>query len=69
MLALKLSREMEQRLHKYFGTTDSDPRAITLRDAMTSLGSLGSLCLLQYTIDEKRPRRNYRSRMRTRQKS
>jgi len=50
MLALKLSREMEQRLHKHFGTTDSDLHAITLRDALTSLGSL---CLLQYTIDEK----------------
>src|SRR5207244_11755771 len=50
MLALKLSREMERRLQKQFGTTDSNPHAITLRDA---LASLGSLCLLQYKIDEK----------------
>src|SRR6202795_902157 len=50
MLALKLSREMERRLQKQFGTTDSNPYAITLRDA---LASLGSLCLLQYKIDEK----------------
>ena len=33
-----------------FGTTDSDPPAITLPDA---LASLSSLCLLQYGIDEK----------------
>ena len=50
MLALKLSREMERRLQKQFGTTDSNPHAITLRDA---LASFGSLCLLQYKIDEK----------------
>ncbi len=50
MLALKLSREMERRLQEHFGTTDSNPHAITLRDA---LASLGSLCLMQYKIDEK----------------
>src|SRR5271157_1825701 len=50
MLALKLSREMERRLREHFGTTDSNPHAITLRDALTSLGTL---CLLQYKIDEK----------------
>jgi transposase len=50
MLALKLSREMERRLRATFGTTDSDPHAITLPDA---LASLNSLCLLQYPIDEK----------------
>jgi hypothetical protein len=31
MLALKLSREMERRLREHFGTTDSNPHAITLR--------------------------------------
>jgi transposase len=31
MLALKLSREMERRLQKHFGTTESNPHAITLR--------------------------------------
>ena len=50
MLALKLSREMEQRLQKHFGTTDSDPHAITLRDALTTLASL---CLMHYQVDEK----------------
>jgi transposase len=50
MLALKLSREMERRLREHFGTTDSNPHAITLRDALTSLGSL---CLMQYKVDEK----------------
>ena len=50
LLALKLSREMERRLREKFGTTDSNPHAITLPDA---LKALGSLCLLQYKIDEK----------------
>jgi transposase len=50
MLALKLSREMERRLQKQFGTTDSNPYAITLRDA---LASLSSLCLMHYKVDEK----------------
>jgi hypothetical protein len=50
MLALKLSREMERRLQKHFGTTESNPHAITLRDA---LAWLGSLCLMQYKVDEK----------------
>jgi len=50
MLALKLSREMERRLRAAFGTTDSDPHAITLPDALTSLSHLS---LLQYQVDEK----------------
>jgi transposase len=50
MLALKLSREMERRLREHFGTTDSNPHAVTLRDA---LASFGSLCLMQYKVDEK----------------
>lgn len=50
MLALQLSREMERRLSEKFGTTASNPHAITLPDA---LQALGSLCLLQYKIDEK----------------
>src|SRR5947207_3634410 len=36
MLALKVSREMERRLRAAFGTTDSDPHAVTLPDALTS---------------------------------
>ena len=43
LLALKLSREMERRLREKFGTTDSNPHAITLPDA---LRALSSLCLL-----------------------
>jgi transposase len=50
MLALKLSREIERRLHAQFGTTDHDPHAITLPDALTALSSL---CLLHYHIEEK----------------
>jgi len=50
MLALKLSREMERRVREHFGTTDSNPHAITLGDALTSLASL---CLMHYKIDEK----------------
>ena len=50
MLALKLSREMERRLQEQFGTTDSNPHAITLPDA---LAALGSLCLMHYKVDEK----------------
>jgi transposase len=50
MLALKISREMERRLHATFGTTDADPHATTVPDAMTALSRL---CLLEYQIDEK----------------
>ena len=50
MLALKLSREMDRRLREKFGTTDSDPHALTLPDA---LAALSSLCLLQYRVNEK----------------
>jgi transposase len=49
MLALKLSREMERRLQASFGTTDTNPHAITLPDAMAALSRL---CLLEYYIDE-----------------
>jgi hypothetical protein len=48
MLALKISREMDRRLRAAFGTTDANPHAITLPDA---LASLGRLCLLHYPID------------------
>ena len=41
---------MERRVREHFGTTDSNPHAITLRDALTSLASL---CLMQYQVDEK----------------
>lgn len=50
LLALKLSREMERRLREKFGTTDSNPYALTLSDA---LAALSSLCLLHYHVNEK----------------
>lgn len=49
LLALKLSREMERRLQASFGTTDANPHAITLPDA---LAALSRLCLLQYPVDD-----------------
>ena len=48
MLALKIGREMEKRLQAAFGTTDSNPRTITLLDA---LAALSRLCLLHYPIN------------------
>jgi transposase len=50
MLALKISREMERRLHAKFGTTDAHPHALTLPDA---LAALNRLCLLQFPINQK----------------
>ena len=50
MLALKISREMERRLQTAFGTIDSDPRAITIPDALAALSRLG---LQSYPVDEK----------------
>ena len=49
LLALKLSRALERRLQAAFGTTDHDPHAITLQDA---LAALGRLCLLEYPMGE-----------------
>ena len=50
LLALKISREMKRRLQAVFGTTDANPHAITLADAITALSRL---CLLEYQIDDK----------------
>ena len=50
MLALKLTREIERRLQAAFATTDTNPDAIPLPDA---LASLARLCLLHYTVDQK----------------
>ena len=49
-LTLKLGRETERRLQAAFGTTDADPHALTVGDA---LAALSRLCLLEYQIDEK----------------
>jgi hypothetical protein len=48
MLALKLAREMERRLRAAFGTTETNPDAITLPDA---LAALGRLCLLHWPVE------------------
>jgi transposase len=49
MLALKLMREMEQRLRAVFGTSGENPHAVTLADAMAALSRL---CLLNYTASK-----------------
>ncbi|MGH8614053.1 MAG: hypothetical protein ACREYF_19005 [Gammaproteobacteria bacterium] len=40
LLALKVTRLFEQRLHRVFGTTDDDPHALTLDDALTALSCI-----------------------------
>ena len=50
MLALKLSREIERLLQAAFGTTNANPHACTVTDAMAALQRL---CLLEYQIDKK----------------
>jgi len=50
LLALKLQRELERRLAAAFGTTDKDPKAVTVSDA---LAALGRLSLLTFKVDEK----------------
>ena len=49
MLALKVARLMERRLAAAFGTTDANPHATTLADAMAALARL---CLLNYQVDD-----------------
>lgn len=50
LLALKLQRELERRLVAVFGTTDQDPHAVTVSDA---LAALGRLSLLIFNVDKK----------------
>jgi transposase len=50
MLALKLTRQLEQRLQAVFGTTATNRYTVTLPDA---LDALSRLCLQNYEIDEK----------------
>ena len=50
MLALKVSRELERQLTSVFGTTDKDPRAIRVAEALTILGRLP---LLTYSVGGK----------------
>lgn len=47
MLGLKLARAIEARLTAHYGTTDVDPHATTLEDA---INALSRICLLNYTI-------------------
>jgi hypothetical protein len=47
LLALKLYRELERRLASVFATTDQDPHAVTVSDA---LAALNRLCLLVYDL-------------------
>jgi transposase len=44
MLALKLTRLFEERLHQAFGTTDDDPHALTFDDALLALSRISYLC-------------------------
>ena len=53
LLALKLSRELERMLAAAFGTTDRDPSAVTVSDA---LAALSRLSLIIYNVDEKKHR-------------
>lgn len=48
MLALKLSRELQKRLTAAFGTTETAPHGMTLKDA---LAALGRLCLMSYRVN------------------
>ena len=41
---------MERRLRAVFGTTETNPHAVTLPDALTAMSRL---CLLHYRVDEK----------------
>jgi len=49
LLALKLSRELQQRLATAFGTTQDEPHGVTVPDA---LAALNRLCLLTYPLDD-----------------
>jgi len=40
MLALKITRAFEDKLHQTFGTTDTDPNAITIDDALLALSRI-----------------------------
>jgi transposase len=49
MLSLKIVRQIEQRLHQAFGTTDTNPRAETVDSAM---GALSRLTLQHYSLGD-----------------
>lgn len=37
MLALKVTRLVEEKLHRVFGTTDDNPKALTVEEALVAL--------------------------------
>jgi hypothetical protein len=49
LLALKLGRELRQRLATVFGTTKADPHGVTVQDA---LDALHRLCLRTYPLND-----------------
>lgn len=51
MLALKITRLFEDKLHKAFRTTDDDPNALTLDDALLALSRI---IYLQYEANDQR---------------
>ena len=51
MLALKITRLFEDKLHKAFRTTDDDPNALTLDDALLGLSRI---IYLQYEANNQR---------------
>lgn len=50
MLALKITRLFETHVHRTFGTTDEDPHALTLADALMALSRM---TYLYYSINGK----------------
>lgn len=51
MLALKITRLFEDKLHKAFRTTNDDPNALTLDDALLALSRI---IYLQYEVNDQR---------------
>lgn len=40
MLALKITRLFEKKLHRVFGTTDNNPKALTVEEALLALSRI-----------------------------
>lgn len=51
MLALKITRLFEDKLQRVFGTTDTDPKALTLEDALLALSRI---TYLYYQVNDRR---------------
>jgi transposase len=50
MLALKITRECEEKLHRFFGTTEEDPKALTIDEALLALSRI---TYLYYQVKDK----------------